>query len=316
MHLQQVELMGGRLTVSSRVNCGSTFTFVLPYKVSPMFDSSDDPDEISEMADHDAAIEDETTGFFQFQPHTLGSLFSSNGSIRPQKFLPHNIGYTSSHKMNGFSEDSFSFPSNDVKSKETALVEDACSTAEVAETLSQPESSFSHSPEPDNENGVCRSQHCQDVTNSQFTNPNTESTSCSELSKEVGVSEKICDPQASCQAQGKSDSSHCKSGSSPQEPKSKLKPKILLVEDNKINVMVTKSMMKQLGHTIDVVNNGVEAVRAVQCCCYNLILMVISGISKFCILLQMGSSVFICTHLRAHTHSVIQAFHIYFMKRG
>ncbi|KAI8020449.1 Histidine kinase 5 [Camellia lanceoleosa] len=38
-----------------------------------------------------------------------------------------------------------------------------------------------------------------------------------------------------------------------------LKPKILLVEDNKINVMVTRSMMKQLGHTIDVVNNGVEA---------------------------------------------------------
>ncbi|GMP44494.1 hypothetical protein CsSME_00013407 [Camellia sinensis var. sinensis] len=32
-------------------------------------------------------------------------------------------------------------------------------------------------------------------------------------------------------------------------------------------------MMKQLGHTIDVVNNGVEAVRAVQSCTYDLVLM-------------------------------------------
>ncbi|GMP52117.1 hypothetical protein CsSME_00018064 [Camellia sinensis var. sinensis] len=51
------------------------------------------------------------------------------------------------------------------------------------------------------------------------------------------------------------------------------KPKILLVEDNKINVMVTRSMMKQLGHTIDVVNNGVEAIRAVQSYTYDLVLM-------------------------------------------
>ncbi|EYU22050.1 hypothetical protein ABFS82_01G039900 [Erythranthe guttata] len=51
------------------------------------------------------------------------------------------------------------------------------------------------------------------------------------------------------------------------------KPRILLVEDNKINVMVTKSMMKQLGHCIDVVSNGAEAVRSVQCKCYDLVLM-------------------------------------------
>ncbi|CAK7354096.1 unnamed protein product [Dovyalis caffra] len=68
-------------------------------------------------------------------------------------------------------------------------------------------------------------------------------------------------------------SSQCTSSSIPQEPESKPKPKILLVEDNKINVMVTKSMMKQLGHTMDVVNNGAEAVRAVQSCFYDLILM-------------------------------------------
>ncbi|CAK7354106.1 unnamed protein product [Dovyalis caffra] len=34
--------------------------------------------------------------------------------------------------------------------------------------------------------------------------------------------------------------------------------------------------MKQLGHTTDVVNNGAEAVRAVQSCFYDLILMDVS----------------------------------------
>lgn len=43
------------------------------------------------------------------------------------------------------------------------------------------------------------------------------------------------------------------------------KHKILLVEDNKINIVAVKSMMKQLGYTIDAVSNGAEAVQAVQC---------------------------------------------------
>ncbi|KAE8663716.1 hypothetical protein F3Y22_tig00112921pilonHSYRG00073 [Hibiscus syriacus] len=37
--------------------------------------------------------------------------------------------------------------------------------------------------------------------------------------------------------------------------------------------MVAQSMLKQLGHTIDVVNNGVEAVCVVQKCSYDLVLM-------------------------------------------
>jgi CheY-like chemotaxis protein len=39
---------------------------------------------------------------------------------------------------------------------------------------------------------------------------------------------------------------------------------------------VTQSMMKLLGHSIDVVNNGVEAVCAVQHHNYDLIFMVLS----------------------------------------
>uniref|UniRef100_A0A6N2LTM7 histidine kinase n=1 Tax=Salix viminalis TaxID=40686 RepID=A0A6N2LTM7_SALVM len=269
-----VELMGGRLTVSSKVKCGSTFTFVLPYKVSSTCDSSDDPDDLSEMADHDASLEDETAGFFQFQPRTLGSLFSSNGSTRTQKLLQHSIGFTQSPKLNGISVDSHSFPSGNARLKETTSVEDACSMVEVAGTLSEPEISFSHSHERDNENVVCRSQQSRDDTNCKVQNGTTNCNNQTDSSREVGLRANTGEPPGSCQEQEKSAiNSQCTSTSIPQKPESKPKPKILLVEDNKINVMVTKSMMKQFGHTMDVVNNGVEAVRAVQSCCYDLVLM-------------------------------------------
>ncbi|KAI7988142.1 Histidine kinase 5 [Camellia lanceoleosa] len=70
IYKQLVELMGGHLSVFSQEHHGSTFTFILPYKVSPAADNSDDPDELSDMADHDApddANDDDTSfGFFQF----------------------------------------------------------------------------------------------------------------------------------------------------------------------------------------------------------------------------------------------------------
>ncbi|KAL8536841.1 hypothetical protein ACS0TY_012133 [Phlomoides rotata] len=63
---QLVEVMGGDLTVSSVEHHGSTFTFVLPYKVSSISDEVWDVDD----GDLDA-------GVFLFQPPTLGSLISS-----------------------------------------------------------------------------------------------------------------------------------------------------------------------------------------------------------------------------------------------
>lgn len=186
--------------------------------------------------------------------------------------------YTRSHKLNGFSDNSYSFPSNSVTSKETASDEEACSVVDDAETLCQPDSSSSHSPDPGNKDTVCRGQRCPDDTNSQFQNPIIGSTHHKEASREVSVAAaKTREPQGTCQRQEKSDiSSQCVSSSSTEVPKSTLKPKILLVEDNKTIVMVTRSMMKLLGHSIDVVNNGVEAVRAVQHHNYDLLLMVLS----------------------------------------
>ncbi|XP_059643242.1 histidine kinase 5 [Cornus florida] len=273
---QLVELMGGHLTVSSQEHFGSTFTFVLPYKVSLICDDSDDNDELSDIADHDAAADadddDTSSGFFQFQPRTLGSLFSSNGSGRTQKLSPNNFGFDTSPKLNGLSEDSYTFPSGNITSKEMTSVDEACSMVYASETSSEPESSLGQSPETDNKEG--REIQFNNDTESQLQNPCMHSTHSSRASEEAGGIIKPKDPQETHQIQEKSDkSSPCFSRNSPEIPISTLKPKILLVEDNKINVTVTKSMMKRLGHNIDVVNNGVEAVRAVQSHTYDLILM-------------------------------------------
>ncbi|KAK8295488.1 hypothetical protein V6Z12_D05G067500 [Gossypium hirsutum] len=280
---QLVELMGGRLTVSSQVHCGSTFTFILPYKVSLSCDHSDDADDnLSDMDDHGATDDDATAGFFQFQPRTLGSLFASNGSSRTQNLLAHNIGYVNSHKINGFSENCYSFPTSNGQTKEMDLFEDACSVAEALEISPEPESSFSHSPDHDNESAICRDEHHHNVVNAENKVSTRDVSSCSETSREVDVKEKITEPQLPAERQGRSDSGFQSTLNSSREASNSIsKPKILLVEDNKINVMVTRSMMKQLGHTIDVVSNGVEAVRAIQYHSYDLVLMVIPSSLSF-----------------------------------
>ncbi|XP_004292894.1 PREDICTED: histidine kinase 5-like [Fragaria vesca subsp. vesca] len=263
---QLVELMGGQLTVSSRVNCGSTFTFVLPYKVSTSSENSDDPDELTDM--DDAVTDDEVAeSYFQFQPRTLGSLFSSNSTSRTQKLLP--------HKLNGLSQNAYSFPYNNIRPEETASVENCCSTVDdVAETLSEPESSVSHTSNSKCKTPAGRDRKGQDDSNSQSQNSSSDSNQHIEASRHNGVVAKTREPQGTCKRQEKPDAdSECSSGNSSKIPKSTSKPKILLVEDNKINIMVAQSMMKQLGQSIEVVNNGAEAVRAVQRYRYDLILM-------------------------------------------
>jgi len=50
--------------------------------------------------------------------------------------------------------------------------------------------------------------------------------------------------------------------------------RILLAEDNNVNVVVSPLMPKKLGLSLEVVNNGAEAVDALQRNDYNLVLMV------------------------------------------
>ncbi|KAF9662001.1 hypothetical protein SADUNF_Sadunf18G0007800 [Salix dunnii] len=259
--------MGGRLTVSRKVKCGSTFNFVLPYKVSSTYDSSDDPDDLSEMVDQDASVEDETL----MKELTVGlPTFDENFQIcdackfgkqrrrafptsswkalqvlttefqLPTPLVPtresYYVSFTKSPKLNGISVDSHSFPSGNVRLKETTSVEDACSMVEVAGTLSEPEISFSHSHERDNENVVCRSQQSRDDTNCKIPNGTANYNNQTDSSREVGLWANTGEPPELCQEKEKSAiNSQCTSNSIPQKPESKPKPKILLAEDNKIN---------------------------------------------------------------------------------
>ncbi len=73
----------------------------------------------------------------------------------------------------------------------------------------------------------------------------------------------------------------------PTPPTPKPSSKILLAEDNKVNIMVAQSMLKRLGYSLEVVGNGADVIQALKQSTYDLILMV----SFFCSLMH---SLFSC----------------------
>lgn len=252
--------MGGHLTVSSVEHHGSTFTFVLPYKVSSISDSSDDPDELSDMDPRgilgDGNDDDLHTGVFVFQPRTLGSLFSPQNSGRIKKLTPSGYGFKASRKCNGLLED-ISSPTSSI------TVEKAINAAEESEdsAAGPVQTSF-------------RQEGSSDANECPIVVPTSSSSSSNgpETSASASAAPQTCQRQANLDGSSTSD---CSTSNSLEIPKVETKnPKILLVEDNKINVMVTKSMMKQLGHNIEVVSNGADAVRTIQQGSYDLVLMV------------------------------------------
>ncbi|KAJ0233960.1 Histidine kinase 5 [Hirschfeldia incana] len=232
---QLVELMGGQLTVTSQVNLGSTFTFILPYRVATSNDHSDDQEEFSDMVDHQPEPDDTTEGYFQFKP-LLGSIYSNNGGpVISNNFLPHKVMLTSPVKLiNGF-------VNNTGQSKAVQVENGGYMDEPRNETRS------GHCPEYENGNGPCPSKESESCSSSQAS---------SEMESELTVSSPREDVKPETEVK--------------KTPK---QPKILLVEDNKINIMVAKSMMKQLGYTFDIANNGVEAINAVKCSSYDLVLM-------------------------------------------
>lgn len=240
--------MGGQLTVSSIEHYGSTFTFLIPYRVSLISDSSDDPDELSYIENQDDGNDDDLhSGVFLFEPRNLGSLCSSQSTGRIQKLSSNSYGFNASKKLNVF-------------------LEDECSAVGAMETSSELEVSPSQGLGSDNLNAAEKYDQDRPLMSGDC------STRASHNQNEIAQTSVT---QERYLAQVETDtSSECSSSNSPGILKSELKPKILLVEDNKINVMVTTSMMNQLGHNIYVVNNGAEAVQAVQCRSYDLVLMV------------------------------------------
>ncbi|PIA28547.1 hypothetical protein AQUCO_06800002v1 [Aquilegia coerulea] len=271
---QLVELMGGRLTVTTKEHCGSTFTFLLPYKISLKREPQDGPDELYDMEEHeivsDANNDDTVACYFNFRPRTLGSLFSSAESMGTHKPPPKSFGYDPLNKLKIQSEKPYSFLSSNTISRESDL--DACSVTAAVDSVSDIESSLKDL-EPSESYAVCGGKTCQSNSNI-LKNPMIDSHDYGETCMEVDNKDEPTKSQVACQGQEQETrSSQISSCSSTEPPKSDSKPRILLVEDNNINVMVAKSMIKKLGHDIDVVNDGVEAVRAVQTHNYDLVLM-------------------------------------------
>ncbi|XP_058113845.1 histidine kinase 5-like [Magnolia sinica] len=284
---QLVELMGGHLTVTSREKYGSTFTFELPCKISLMKEPSDHSDELSDMADHEAVSDantDETNiGYFHFQPNKLGSMTRTKNLPSASKL------YNPLEKLKGLSQESYSFPSNNCESRDPTSVEQARSIVGAQQISSELGSLARQDKDPHDENrtgrakqrhaanGLVMNRYHKSSPDSNTVHSGRDSQHCTRTCTEVSnKAEKGCDGKNGCPSQmhEKSDGSlQCNSHSRLEVSESISQPKILLVEDNKINVMVTQSMMKQLGHTIEVVNNGLEAVRAVQSSRYDLILM-------------------------------------------
>lgn len=229
---QLVELMGGYLTVSSVEHHGSTFTFVLPYKVSSISDRSDDIDELSDTEHQDVLGDDDLrSGVFVFQPRTLGSLFSSQTAGRIPKLLPNTYGMSATEDC--------SLPSSDITYKQSFSSEDSNSASSSKQEM-QHTSCVSAS---DSSKSAAKQEQSHSEVNGRFHPYDHPTKSLPESNADDGASE-TCIARVKHQAQPRTDTgSDCSSRNSPQV---ETKHKILLVEDNKINIMVTTTEVPHL----------------------------------------------------------------------
>ncbi|CAD6336008.1 unnamed protein product [Miscanthus lutarioriparius] len=236
---QLVELMGGTLIVVSKENEGSTFTFVLPCKIPVKEEHSDDPDEVHSSR-NDSANSDIEGSFF-FKPQMRASLLSPGVSIMNNtklfgaKLMCYDPPDISDDRK--LSSNGFSSTEHNFTNTSTALQPNGANVRSTAEE------------EHDNAMVLELNSQAERVSSSR-----------GDLLSVSGAAPcKVLEEQ----------SHHKKSKCSPTSNKAK----ILLVEDNKVNIIVAKSMLEQLGHAIDIVNNGMQAIRAVQQHQYDLILM-------------------------------------------
>ncbi|KAM3297593.1 hypothetical protein ACQJBY_039486 [Aegilops geniculata] len=243
---QLVELMGGTLTVVSYEDEGSTFTFMIPCKIPAKEENSDDPDD--EASTRNNLTINDIEGSFIFKPKVRPSLLSSGVPIMNNtKFFGSNLMcYDSTNVIEDHKPFSNGFISTEDNSGKCA-----------------PAASQSNGPNVssiDEEKNDCSMVFELNSQAERVSSSRADTTSVSGAGIQEG--------RKACKAL-EENSLNKKSKCSPSSSKAK----ILLVEDNKVNIMVAKSMLVPLGHGIDIVNNGLEAIRAVQRHQYDIILM-------------------------------------------
>lgn len=242
---QLVELMGGTLTVVSNENEGSTFTFVMPCKIPVKEEHSDGPDDMPNSRNDFTTTDIE--GFFVFKPKVRHSLLFSGVPMMNNKMFgsklmcydPANILEDPKMLTNGFGP----MKENSGKRSPAASQSNGPSVGSIDEE------------QLDGSMALEVNSQAERVSSSRADAVSVSGAGIHEGRKACkALEEKTLNKKSKC---------------SPSSSKAK----ILLVEDNKVNIIVAKSMLEPLGHGIDIVNNGVEAIRAVQQRQYDLILM-------------------------------------------
>lgn len=275
---QLVELMGGHLTVTSQEHHGSTFSFIIPCRVpkmAPCDETDNDPLYDMPLPQYENTmkhtVEDNKATYFQFQPRTLGSLFSSNGVASRSKLIS-----VSDIKSNSISKKTsmhanHMFLTGKSTSTERTSNEDVSSINDFVNQCSAHGSNNFYGKEKVHK----QDNECSSNESNQHSQGNPAAINRKPVaSKQIQLSEDLKFPNSVHENQGELEkSSHTLSDNTSELRQTRSKAKILLVEDDKVIVMVTRSMMERLGYSIDVVSNGVEAVRAVQRRNYDIILM-------------------------------------------
>ena len=239
--------MGGTLTVVSNENEGSMFTFMIPCKIPVKEELSDDPDD-EPSSRNDFTISD-IEGSFVFKPKVrLPRLSYGVPMMNNTKLFGSNItcydptNMLGDHKLlsNGFA----------------SMKEDSGKCAPTASQSNGPSVRSIDEEQDDGSMVFELNSQAERISSSRGDTVSVSGTGIQEGRKACkALEEKSLNKKSKCFP-------------------SSSKAKILLVEDNKVNIMVAKSMLAPLGYGIDIVNNGVEAIHAVQKHQYDLILMV------------------------------------------
>lgn len=245
--------MGGNLTVVSNEDEGSIFTFMIPCKIPAKEENSDDPDD--EASTRNNFTINDIEGSFIFKPKVRPSLLSSGVPVmNSNTFFGSNLmcyGRTNvieDHKP--FSNGFISMKDNSGKCTPAASESNGPNVRSIDEEKTDCSMVFGLNSQAER-----ISSSRGDATSISGAGIQEGRKACKALEDKTLNKKSKCSPSSS-------------------------KAKILLVEDNKVNIMVAKSMLVPLGHGIDIVNNGLEAIRALQQRQYDLILMVRQTISS------------------------------------